>query len=60
LALKGDEFIGRRILIANEPGLNLSPDATVLIYCAHRGRPVSLLAARPPRRASRSDGGAAV
>ena len=31
-ALWGDEFIGRRMLIANEPGLNLAPDATVLSF----------------------------
>src|SRR2546426_354343 len=32
LASGGDAFIGRRMLIANEPGLNLAPDATVLIF----------------------------
>ncbi len=32
LAFGGDAFIGRRMLIANEPGLNLAPDAAVLIF----------------------------
>jgi len=32
LALWGDAFIGRRMLIANEPGLNLAPDAAVFIF----------------------------
>ena len=32
LASAGDAFIGRRMLIANESGLNLAPDATVLIF----------------------------
>src|SRR5205814_2477503 len=32
LALAGDAFIGRRMLIANEPGLNLAPDATVVMF----------------------------
>jgi len=31
-AFGGDAFIGRRMLIANEPGLNLAPDAAVLIF----------------------------
>jgi len=32
LAFWGGEFIGGRMRIANEPGLNLAPDATVLIF----------------------------
>jgi predicted permease len=32
LAVGADAFIGRRLLIADEPGLNLAPDASVLIF----------------------------
>jgi len=32
LALGSDVFIGHRLVIADEPGLNLAPDATVLIF----------------------------